>query len=769
MTRNFLLLFFLFLFVTSSCKESGIQIIKSSHDLVFNEIPASWDEGIPLGNGMLGTLIWEKEGKLRFSLDRADLWDLRPMENLKTDKWKFSWVYEQWKKNKYRKVQNQFDKPYNLSPAPTKIPAGALEFELEKYGKVESISLHTQQAVSEIIWEDGKYMQAFVHASKPIGWFRFQGFDDDFVPHLIPPAYQSQEIEKEAINSVTGQNLQRLGYAQGKIEKTENSITYTQDGWGGFKYQIHVSWQKTSSGVIGCWSISSEFPGWDQKPNAQAIVTENEELQFENVFKSHETWWSEYWQRSGIELPDQLLEKQWYLEMYKFGSAARSDGPPISLQAVWTADNGKIPPWKGDFHHDLNTQLSYWPAYSGNHLDLEDGYINWLWKYRDTFKKYTREFYETDGLNVPGVTTLTGVPMGGWIQYSFGPTVSAWLGHHFYLHWQYTMDRDFLEEKAYPWIANVAIFLDDLSVLGENGKRKLPLSSSPEIFNNSKKAWFDEITNYDLALIRWTFAKASELALELGKNEEAKKWQQILSEWPDYSIDDKEGLMFSEHIPYFESHRHFSHLMAIHPLGLIDWENGDDDQKIIENTIKNLDEKGPIHWTGYSYSWEGNLKARAMDGEGAAKALRIFAEAFCLPNSFHVNGDQSGLGYSGMTYRPFTLEGNFAFASGINDMLLQSHTGIVHIFPAIPEAWQNVSFDNLRTVGAFLVSARRESGDLISVSIESEKGGKFKMKNTFSTDEIQTEKEIQIVNEMIVIDMKPGERVLLKKGKRVKE
>ncbi len=761
MNRTIFLPLIILLFISTACTESTIQIVESPHDLTFDYLPKTWDEGIPLGNGMLGALIWEKEGKLRFSLDRADLWDLRPMENLQTDKWKFSWVYDQWKNDNYREVQEQFDIPYDRLPAPTKIPAGALEFNLKKYGKVNSVNLHLQQAISEITWEDGKRMQSFVHASEPIGWFRFVGFDDDFKPVLVPPAYQGKETEKEAINSLSGQNLQRLGYTQGKVEKTSNSITYTQQGWGGFTYQIHVSWKKDDSGLVGCWSISSDYPGWEKKPVAKTVVSKNEESLFVDAFKTHETWWSEYWSRSGVKLPDSLLEKQWYLEMYKFGSAARADAPPIALQAVWTADNGKIPPWKGDFHHDLNTQLSYWPAYSGNHMDLEVGYINWLWKYRDTFKKYTKEFYGTNGLNVPGVTTLDGIPMGGWIQYSFGPTVSAWLGHHFYLHWQYTMDRNFLEEKAYPWIKDVAIYFDELSVKNKNGIRGLPLSSSPEIFNNSRKAWFDEITNYDLALIRWTFTKAAELAIELGKKEEADKWSQILSEWPEFAIDPKEGLMFSKSLKYFESHRHFSHLMAIHPLGLIDYENGAHDQKVISNTIKNLDEKGPEHWTGYSYSWEGNLKARAMDGEGAAQALRIFAEAFCLPNSFHVNGDQSGKGYSGMTYRPFTLEGNFAFASGINEMLLQSHTGIVHIFPAVPADWKNISFGNLRTVGAFLVSAQKEQGDLSFVSIVSEKGGKFKMKNPFSSNEIKTDKKIHAVDGILEIDMEAGEKVVL--------
>ena len=151
------------------------------------------------------------------------------------------------------------------------------------------------------------------------------------------------------------------------------------------------------------------------------------------ALQAHTTWWNDYWSKSAIHLPDSVLEKQWELEQYKFGSAARADAPPISLQAVWTADNGKLPPWKGDFHHDLNTQLSYWPAYSSNHLDLEEGFLNWLWKYRETFKKFTKTYFGTSGMNVPGVSTLTGEPMGGWIQYSFGPTVGCWLSQHFYL------------------------------------------------------------------------------------------------------------------------------------------------------------------------------------------------------------------------------------------------------------------------------------------------------------------------------------------------
>ena len=122
--------------------------------------------------------------------------------------------------------------------------------------------------------------------------------------------------------------------------------------------------------------------------------------------------------------------------------------------------------------------------------------------------------------------------------------------------------------------------------------------------------------------------------------------------------------------------------------------------------------------------------------------------AFCSPNSFHLNGDQTRSGYSQYTYRPFTLEGNFACAAAIQEMLLQSHTGVIKVFPALPTSWKEVSFRNLRAVGAFLVSASYSNGKVVSITVTSEKGGRMRLDNPF-TGEI-TEKM-----------MKPGETVIV--------
>jgi alpha-L-fucosidase 2 len=177
--------------------------------------------------------------------------------------------------------------------------------------------------------------------------------------------------------------------------------------------------------------------------------------------------------------------------------------------------------------------------------------------------------------------------------------------------------------------------------------------------------------------------------------------------------------------------------MAIHPLGLIFWENWPDDQEIIKASMADLEKSGTSQWCGYSFSWLASLAARARDGDKAEKALEIFSKAFCLRNSFHCNGDQSGKGYSNFRYRPFTLEGNFAAAAGLQEMLLQSYNDTIRLFPAVPVDWKDISFKTLRAEGAFLVSAERRDGQTQTVTIISENGGTCRLINPFGKNDYE--------------------------------
>ena len=751
----------LFLVVASFYFKVVMAQPKQGEHLQFDSLAKRWDEGIPLGNGWLGAMIWQKNDHIRLSLDRVDLWDDRPMQEI--DKLKFSWVVAQVKKGQYDTVKKMGDVPYDKYPAPTKIPGAALEFNCISFGKVISNNLEIKTGLSVIQFENGVIFKNYVHAVDEIGYFEFENLpvpqrgtqENEFIPGLMVPNYSGVAKNKDD-DSHAGGGLQTLGYKNGTVTKTANSIRYHQPGWNGNYYEVLVQWKQISTArVVGSWTISVN-------KKAELPVLNPSEKELPN-WVSHSKWWDDFWKRSSVSLPDVILQKQYNLELYKMGAVARNNTPPISLQAVWTADNGSLPPWKGDIHNDLNTELSYWPFYTGNHLEQAQSFTNWLWKVKDQNKKWTKNYFGIDGLNVPGVTTITGKEMGGWIQYSMSPTTVAWLSQHFYWQWKYGMDKKFLTEMCKPYFDEVHQYLKKILIVDPVTKKwKLPLSSSPEIHNNSINAWFQQWTNYDLSLVTSFYNDYIEVTkAATGKYPaDLEKERALLP-----ALDTNEtGLTVAPGENLDESHRHLSPYMGIFPLNLLDIEKKKD-KEIIENSLRWIEEKGTREWCGYSFSWMANIYARVKQGDSAAKMLKIFATNFCSINSFHLNGDQKGGEYSNFTYRPFTLEGNFAFARGVHEMLLQSHKGFIEVFPAIPGSWKNVSFRQLRTEGAFLISAKKEDGITTQVKIRAEKGGLLKLKLPFKVFSLSnTKKKFFFKESILEIQMKPGEEIIVKNG-----
>lgn len=705
------------------------QVVESparTHGLSFTALPSRWDEGIPLGNGIMGALVWQKEGKLRLALDRADLWDLRPVKEFEGPDYSFKFVCDAVANKNMKPVYDMIDARTSKDIAPSKIPAGALEFPIEQLGEVTSVTLDVHQALCTVTWKSGTRGEFFTSATDKRGYFRFTNLPEAISVTLQSPKFELEKGEKETYNS-----LSRLGYKNGKITAKGREIVYRQKAYGDVGYEIAVAWDTPDARTMeGCYILTTTGT-WYSEATPASKQLKQERATFQDAFTAHARWWKEYWNRCEIHLPDATLERQYYLEMYKFGAASRKDAPPICLQAVWTADNGQTPPWRGDFHNDLNTQLSYWPGYAGNQMEESAVFTDWLWRIKENSEAYTRQFFGVEGLNVPCVATLEGKGLGGWNPYSHSPSAAGWLVHHFYQQWKYSADSQFLKERAYPWVKEVARYFENISVKNSDGKRQLPLSSSPELNDNRIDAWFTKTTNYDLANIRFTTQAAMEMAAELGLTEESEHWKKQLAEWPDFDTD-ATGLTIAPGYPLSYTHRHLSHMLAIHPMGLIDISQGAKAKKLIERSIHHFQEMGTRGWVGYSYTWLANMQARMLDGDAAARSLHIFAKAFCSPNSFHLNGDQLQKGYSGITYRPFTLEGNFAFASAVQEMLLQSHTGVIRVFPALPEGWREASFRDMRAVGAFLVSADYREGHVEQITVRSEKGGTMKLYNPFT-------------------------------------
>lgn len=716
-------------FLNAACLSAGAGP-RPEHGLHYTEPATVWDEAMPLGNGLLGALVWGDGKPLRISLDRTDLWDLRPVPEYESPDYSYKTMRQWVKEGRIQDLHKLYDDPYG-NPGPTKIPAGRIELTFDDGTAFKDASLDLAKATAAMRFDGEAAVEVFVHAKESLGVIRIASRKPREVK-LIAPPFAGEITEEAGANKISAGDLATLRYAAPVERRGDTWAGYLQEGWGGFRFAAALVWRQSGSGWLGVWSIATSKESADPLATARARCEDAIEGGFDALSQGHSRWWRSYWDRASVSVPNAVIERQWYLETYKFGSAAREDTPPITLQGPWTADNMKIPPWKGDYHHDLNTELSYWPAYSGNRLEGAAGYVRWLWETRENARAWTKRFFGLPGLNVPMTADLEQNQIGGWHQYTHSATTAAWLSHHFWLQWRYSMDPRFLRERVYPWFKDVATFLEAVTEKGPDGKRNLPLSASPEINDNRLDAWFPSITNYDLALIRWTFERTAEMADLLGEKQVADHWRGVLAEMPDLAVDPiTQRLLVAKDYPLPASHRHFSHLMAIHPLGTIRWENGPREQAIIKASLADLDRLGTKQWCGYSFSWLANLAARARDGEKAERALDVFSRAFCLRNGFHCNGDQTDKGYSDFRYRPFTLEGNFAAAAGLQEMLLQSYSGTVRVFPAIPATWRDASFKGQRAEGAFVVSAERKDGRVRSVEIVAEAGGPLRLENPF--------------------------------------
>ena len=305
------------------------------------------------------------------------------------------------------------------------------------------------------------------------------------------------------------------------------------------------------------------------------------------MFRSHKQWWDGFWAHSEVTIPDERIQRHYNLVKYFYGAASRPDAPSMPLQAVWTQDSGGLPPWKGDFHHDLNTQMTYLAYHKAGLVDSGMSFINHMWDLMPEYRTFSQEFFGVDGAAVPTVMTLNGKPLGGWPQYTLSPTYAIWIGQSFYLHWKHTMDGEFLRERAYPWMDEIVSTIVRL-LEEKDGKLYLPLSSSSEIFDASPRAFLKPNSNQDLSMLQWAFDAMAEMADALGKESDVTRWRALRSKLNDLHVDNN-ILMFSSNEPFNQSHRHHAHAMAIHPFATLNIDGTEKDRQVIQATLKKMD------------------------------------------------------------------------------------------------------------------------------------------------------------------------------------
>lgn len=700
------------------------RLPKEYCNLLFDRPVTSWDEAVPLGNGLIGALIWGEGDGLRFSLDRSDLWDTTPAPTVSEPCFTYAEMCRLKDERNIDEIRKKFDKTYQYT-TPTKLPAGKIIF---NFGKAKVVSSHLSLADAEAeikLCRDGKEIsvKSFIHAQKPVGFIKISETDGFDFSLDIPAFGREGDREEDKKDRDTFSNsLSRLKYKEAANGREGDIIWFVQPVKSGGGFGIAAGISKTNMTEM---AYTVFFGGESELETAKNLVKSALKEGYDAAVKSHREWWNEYWEQSAVEIPYKMYEQQWYLTNYLFASCSRKGCNPTPLQGVWTADNGQLPPWKGDYHHDLNTQMSYYHFFKANHLPEGESFLDFLWDRAEVARKFAKSFYGTDGLCLPAVMAIDGTPLGGWPMYSLSPTNQLWLCQSFERYYRFTGDKKFLEERAYPYVSESMRCI--LGLLKENsrGFYELPFSSSPEIHDDEIESFVTPNSNYDLAMMRYAAAALIDMAAELNNGESAF-WQAVLDKLPDLAVGENKVLRVSPDEDLQESHRHFSHAMSIHPLRLLDYEK-ETDKEIIDATIRNLELLGTGLWVGFSFTWMAEFYAIQKNGEGAAYQLKLFWENLCSQNGFHLNGDFKRRGISSFHYRPFTFESNICAADALQEMLLQTENGKIDIFPAIPEDFRKgrLSFEDLRGERGMLISAEMTDGVLNRVAVKAAKDGEY--------------------------------------------